>query len=406
MSEEGTADALRRLIDELDALVSRWRMVGKHGAAECVDFIARTYRAALLAREETPPEPQEICPETVAITPPLPHSWRCEMCGKHALALREAPPAPAQTMAEPQEQLLRERAQWYRDGCPHVEDVREYFETGDLGRDAADDIESALRLLPLRVEQAAFTVGQWINRTAAARTPSDYDAGWRVGAQQAVMEMRMAVRASQETTTPPGGQHEGRDRRTGEVIADAQSTARADRSRAGEREAVAGDGTDVGRRYTTDYIATHARDFPFTVWQEVTSRVGEATTDTPESLAKVLAFNFMDDGSPSAPDSQRIATIQEIEQFAVRCLKLGSRALREAPPAPAPTTCAKHGRIGCGTCWLDSITRAAREPAPTTDLKPCPFCGGEPEWLNGDGRWEQVGCKRCFGSLSASEPKA
>lgn len=31
-----------------------------------------------------------------------------------------------------------------------------------------------------------------------------------------------------------------------------------------------------------------------------------------------------------------------------------------------------------------------------SDTMPCPFCGGEPEMLNGDRRWSQVGCKRCF----------
>jgi hypothetical protein len=39
---------------------------------------------------------------------------------------------------------LSERAQWYRDGCPDVEDRDSYFGSGDCAQDAASDLEAAL----------------------------------------------------------------------------------------------------------------------------------------------------------------------------------------------------------------------------------------------------------------------
>lgn len=41
-------------------------------------------------------------------------------------------------------QTLTERAQWYRDGCPFLEDREGYFASGDCARDAASDLEAAL----------------------------------------------------------------------------------------------------------------------------------------------------------------------------------------------------------------------------------------------------------------------
>jgi hypothetical protein len=38
---------------------------------------------------------------------------------------------------------LRERARWYRDGCPHLEDVEGYFTSHDIATDAAIDLEYA-----------------------------------------------------------------------------------------------------------------------------------------------------------------------------------------------------------------------------------------------------------------------
>jgi len=40
--------------------------------------------------------------------------------------------------------LLTERAAWYREGCPHLEDRDGYFSSGDVARDAAMDLETAL----------------------------------------------------------------------------------------------------------------------------------------------------------------------------------------------------------------------------------------------------------------------
>lgn len=40
--------------------------------------------------------------------------------------------------------LLRSRAAWYREGCPHLEDRDGYWASGDLLRDVADDLEAAL----------------------------------------------------------------------------------------------------------------------------------------------------------------------------------------------------------------------------------------------------------------------
>jgi hypothetical protein len=39
---------------------------------------------------------------------------------------------------------LAERAAWYRDGCEGLEDVAEYYASGDCARDAASDLETAL----------------------------------------------------------------------------------------------------------------------------------------------------------------------------------------------------------------------------------------------------------------------
>jgi hypothetical protein len=41
-------------------------------------------------------------------------------------------------------QTLTERAQWYREGCPFLEDREGYYASGDCARDAASDLEAAL----------------------------------------------------------------------------------------------------------------------------------------------------------------------------------------------------------------------------------------------------------------------
>ncbi len=47
----------------------------------------------------------------------------------------------------------------------------------------------------------------------------------------------------------------------------------------------------------------------------------------------------------------------------------------------------------------EPVAAPAAAPAPAqADLLRCPFCGGGPEMLNGDGRWSQVGCKSCAAS--------
>lgn len=51
---------------------------------------------------------------------------------------------------------LAERAQWYRNGCPGLEDRDTYYASGDCARDAASDLESALseiRVLELVIKK-------------------------------------------------------------------------------------------------------------------------------------------------------------------------------------------------------------------------------------------------------------
>lgn len=49
-------------------------------------------------------------------------------------------------MSEKEErvEVLRARAQWYADGCPHVLDRLSYYVSGDCARDAAVDLGAAL----------------------------------------------------------------------------------------------------------------------------------------------------------------------------------------------------------------------------------------------------------------------
>ncbi len=51
--------------------------------------------------------------------------------------------------------LLAERAKWYREGCPHLEDRDGYYPSGDLARDAADDLGAAIEALQSLTEAHA-----------------------------------------------------------------------------------------------------------------------------------------------------------------------------------------------------------------------------------------------------------
>ncbi len=51
--------------------------------------------------------------------------------------------------------LLAERARWYRDGCDGLEDREGYFASGDVARDAASDLDSALAQLTAQAEEIA-----------------------------------------------------------------------------------------------------------------------------------------------------------------------------------------------------------------------------------------------------------
>jgi hypothetical protein len=77
-------------------------------------------------------------------------------CGPHV-------GAPAPTVA-----LLRERAQWYLDGCPHLEELSAYQKLG-LAEDAGDDLNAALALLAQAEETRTAAQAEATHQTLRAR---------------------------------------------------------------------------------------------------------------------------------------------------------------------------------------------------------------------------------------------
>jgi hypothetical protein len=77
-------------------------------------------------------------------------------CGPHV-------GAPAPTVA-----LLRERAQWYLDGCPHLEELSAYQKLG-LAEDAGDDLNAALALLAQAEETRTAAQAEATRQTLEAR---------------------------------------------------------------------------------------------------------------------------------------------------------------------------------------------------------------------------------------------
>ena len=71
---------------------------------------------------------------------------RYETAEWHRLSLLASDPSGTLATGRPEAALatLTERAAWYRDGCPFLEDRDSYYASGDCALDAASDLEAAL----------------------------------------------------------------------------------------------------------------------------------------------------------------------------------------------------------------------------------------------------------------------
>lgn len=96
----------------------------------------------------SPPQPLGATTEQCGTAP---IGWSCTRAAGHTGPCAAVPTAPAD--------LLRERAQWYRDGCDGLEDREGYWTSGDLLRDVASDLENALALTPDRLSSSPEAAG-------------------------------------------------------------------------------------------------------------------------------------------------------------------------------------------------------------------------------------------------------
>ena len=96
----------------------------------------------------------------------------------------------AETFSAEVLRTLTERAGWYRDGCPHLEDGGAYLREGDVAKDAASDLTQALDIIASLAREVETLKAKLAEATEALRKDiaeevdreqAKYDAGMGAG---------------------------------------------------------------------------------------------------------------------------------------------------------------------------------------------------------------------------------
>lgn len=142
--------------DEVGAL-ARWTAVEM-----CADELERLMQADALT-----PRTYDPCGEEVEVGSgkggyPCPQSKGHH--GPHGVITprTQEPPTPDDAVDQrclEAERTLAERARWYMDGCDGLEDVAAYLSSGDVARDAASDLDSAIGVIQSWRSKASALAG-------------------------------------------------------------------------------------------------------------------------------------------------------------------------------------------------------------------------------------------------------